>query len=57
MSNNSLHYNKEKVKIYRDGYRSSSNISHFFKSLLSVIIMGQSPVGSVSYYRIKKSAR
>jgi hypothetical protein len=53
MPNNSIHINKERVKIYRDIYRSSSNILNFLKSLLSVIMMGQSLSGSVSYYRIK----
>jgi len=53
MPNNSIHINKERVSIYRDIYRSSHNVSNFLKSLLSVIMMGQSPSGSVSYYRIK----
>jgi hypothetical protein len=57
MPNSHQHYNKEKIKIYRDAYQPSSNISHFFKSLLSVILMGQSHVGSISYYRIKKSGK
>lgn len=57
MSNSNYHYNKEKARIYRDAYRPSFNFSNLFKSLLSVILMGQSPLGSISYYRIKKSAK
>ncbi|HLK26953.1 MAG TPA: hypothetical protein VKT28_00125 [Puia sp.] len=56
MSKTNLHFNKEKVSSYRSNYRSSS-ISYFMKSLLSVIVMGKSPVGSVSYYRIKKTSK
>ncbi len=57
MPNNNLHYNKENVRIYKDAYRPSSHFAHFLKSLLSVILTGQSPLGSVSHYHIKKSAK
>lgn len=54
MPDNKFHYsNKEKVRIYRGAYRPSSNFSHFIKTLLSVILMGQSPLGSIHYRHLK----
>jgi hypothetical protein len=57
MANTNHHYNKEKARIYREAYRRSFRISYFIRSLLSVILMGQAPMGGIRYYRIKKSAK
>jgi hypothetical protein len=56
MQKNSLLVNKENIKIYRTGHHPSS-LSYFLKSLVSVIVMGKSPSGSVGYYRIRKTSK
>jgi hypothetical protein len=50
-----MYFDTHKSKIYKDIYRPSSNLSRFFKTILSVIIIGQSPVSIPSYHHIKKS--
>ncbi len=44
-----------KVKVYKDFYRPSSNLYRFVRSLLSVMVSGESPAGSSHRYQyIKK---
>ncbi|MET0299026.1 MAG: hypothetical protein ABW036_04665 [Flavitalea sp.] len=44
MRNNSIHYSTTRVKTCRDMYRPSSNIALFLKSIMSVILIGRSPI-------------
>jgi len=46
MKHDHLHYDARNARIYKDIYRPSSKLSRFFGALLSVLIQGQSPVGS-----------
>ncbi|HMF71948.1 MAG TPA: hypothetical protein VK616_10760 [Flavitalea sp.] len=51
MKNNSVHYSTTQVKTCRDMYRPSSNIGLFFKSIMSIIIVGHSPIVRSNYKR------
>ncbi len=55
MKKNNMYYDTHKAKIYKDIYRPSSNPARFLRTILSVILIGQSPVGSGSHYPSKKS--
>ncbi|MDR3714409.1 MAG: hypothetical protein P4L51_16475 [Puia sp.] len=55
MKKNNMQHDTHKAKIYKDIYRPSTNPGRFLRTLLSVILMGQSPVGSGSYLHPKKS--
>jgi hypothetical protein len=46
MKQDHLPYEVRKARIYKDIYRPSSNLSRFLGALLSIILQGQSPVGS-----------
>jgi len=49
-----MSFDVNQAKIYRNAYRPSSNLSHFFKSLLSIIIIGNSTINSQPIYHSKK---
>jgi len=52
MKKDHLHYVTRKARIYKDMYRPSSfGLSRFLGSLLSVILQGQSRIGSSDIYR------
>jgi hypothetical protein len=54
MKRNSRYYEISKARIYRNAYRPSANIGLFLKSLLSIILIGQSPIGNgPDYTKIK----
>ncbi len=55
MQKNNMYFDTHKTKIYRDIYRPSSSLSRLLKTVLSVILVGQSPVGNPSYHHLKKS--
>ena len=55
MKKNNMYYDTHKAKIYKDIYRPSPSPTRFLRTLLSVILLGQSPVGSSSYMPPKKS--
>jgi hypothetical protein len=46
MQKNTMYYDTHRAKICKDIYRPSSNLFRFAKSLLSVIMMGQSPISA-----------
>ncbi|HLZ88002.1 MAG TPA: hypothetical protein VKQ52_12195 [Puia sp.] len=50
MKQDHLSYNVRKARIYKDIYRPSFKLSYFLGTLLSVIIHGQSRVGSPSMH-------
>lgn len=43
MSKNPMYYDTHRTKIYKGIYRPSSNLMSFFKSLLAVVVLGNSP--------------
>jgi hypothetical protein len=45
MQKHYLHYDARKARIYKDIYRPSSSLAHFFGTLLSILFQGQSQVG------------
>jgi hypothetical protein len=55
MQKNEMQFAVQKAKIYKDNYRPSSNILRLVKSLLAVILVGQSPVSTPSYNYVRKS--
>lgn len=44
MKNYGMHHSVRKVRIYKDAYRPSTNLSHFLRTLLSIIWAGKSPI-------------
>ena len=50
-----MYFDTQRVKVYKDSYRPSSNIYRFFKNLMSVIVEGHSPSGNyVHHYNRKR---
>lgn len=56
MNHNQVQYEVRKARIYKDMYRPSSNLSHFFGTLLSVLFQGQSQVGGTNIRLHKRKA-
>jgi hypothetical protein len=54
MKNDSMRFDTRNTKIYRDIYRPSSNISRFLGTLLSVILLGNSPVNNLDHTHSRK---
>ncbi len=54
MEKNNMYFDTQKAKLYKNYYRPSFNIYRFIKSLLSVIVAGQSPLESSYYYHKKR---
>lgn len=50
-----MSFDTRNTKIYKDIYRPSSKLSRFLGTLLSVIIVGQSPVTHPDYHYTRKS--
>jgi hypothetical protein len=50
-----MYFETRKTRIYKDIYRPSSKISNFLGTILSVIIMGQSPVSNQDNHHLRKS--
>jgi hypothetical protein len=46
-----MYYDVHRAKIHKTIYRPSSNIIRFVKSLLAVIMLGDSPISATSYAR------
>ncbi len=46
MQKNTMYYDTHRAKICKDMYRPSSNIIRFLGSLLSVLMVGRSPITS-----------
>ena len=53
MVNKRMNYDVNQAKIYKDAYRPSSNLTRFFKALVSIILMGDSPI-TTDPYKIKR---
>ncbi len=55
MKSRNRYHDVHKVKVYKDFYRPSSNLYRFVRSLLSVLVAGESPAGGSHHYQyIKK---
>lgn len=54
MNKDHMQYDVRKTRIYKDIYRPSSNPSRFLATLLSIILHGQSQVGSADSYYFRK---
>lgn len=54
MEKNTMYFEVHKAKIYKKEYRPSGSIVRFVKSLLSVILIGESPISGQSSHIIKK---
>ena len=52
MANNLMLLDTQRTRIHKDLYRPSTNILRVFKSVMSVIMQGQSPVG-INYSKRK----
>ncbi|MBS1918094.1 MAG: hypothetical protein JST87_17625 [Bacteroidetes bacterium] len=53
MKKNEMYFNTHTAKIYKQSYRPSTNLYHFLKTLLCVILSGRSPMAKVSYHERK----
>jgi hypothetical protein len=57
MKKNNMYFDTHTTKIYKQSYRPSTNIFHFFKSVLCVILSGRSPMAKVSYHHHEKKSK
>jgi hypothetical protein len=54
MNRDHMQFDVRKAKIYKNIYRPSTKPSRFFGTLLSIILHGQSQVGSPDYFISRK---
>ena len=54
MNRDHMQFDVRKAKIYKDIYRPSTKPSRFFGTLLSIILHGQSQVGTPDHYISRK---
>ncbi len=54
MNKDHMSFDTRNAKIYKDIYRPSSKISRFLGTILSVILMGQSPVTHTDYHHMRR---
>jgi hypothetical protein len=54
MENKRMIYDVNQARIYKDAYRPSSNLTHFFKALCSIILIGGSPITTQYHYPTKR---
>jgi len=50
-----MYFDVHKAKVYKEIYRPSVHLSRLFRSLMVVIMSGQSPMGKPSYQHNRKS--
>ena len=50
-----MQFDVRKAKIYKDIYRPSTKLSRLFGTLFSIILRGQSQVGSPDYFISRKT--
>lgn len=50
-----MHYDVRKTRIYKDSYRPSSKLSRFFGTIFTVLVNGQSQLGSSDAFLSRKS--
>jgi hypothetical protein len=48
-----MYFDTHKAKILKDLYRPSTNLSRFIKSLFTVVVSGQSPIGYSAVHKRK----
>ncbi len=48
-----MYFDTHKAKILKDLYRPSPNLGRFFKSLFTVVLSGQSPLGNSAVHKRK----
>ena len=53
MEKNNMYYDTHKAKIFKDLYKPSPNLTRFIKSLFTVVVSGQSPLGNSAVYKRK----
>jgi len=53
MEKNPMYYDVHRAKIHKTIYRPSSNIIRFVKSLLAVVMLGNSPISTPAPVRRK----
>jgi hypothetical protein len=46
-----MHFDTRQAKIHKDLYRPSTNLTRFIKSLFTVVLSGQSPLGSSAAHK------
>jgi hypothetical protein len=51
MEKNNMYFDVHKVKILKDYYRPSTNLTRFIKSLFTVVFSGQSPFGNPAAHK------
>lgn len=54
MEKNNRYFEVSKAKIYQKDYRPSSNILRLLRSVLSVLLVGGSPISSHPSHNIKR---
>lgn len=54
MPKSNMSFDTRNAKIYKDIYRPSSNLTRFFRTILSVILIGQSPVTHTDHHYRRK---
>jgi hypothetical protein len=45
MKKNNMYYDTQKVKIFKEEYRSSPNFIRLLRSVMTVVVSGRSPIG------------
>jgi hypothetical protein len=53
MQRNSMFFDTHRTKICKDIYRPSSNLMRLVKSVISVLLVGHSPISNTSYAKRK----
>lgn len=51
MEHSSMYFDTHRTQICKDFYKPSSGFVRFFKSLWTVLMVGQSPITATSYYK------
>lgn len=54
MAKSNMSFDTRNAKIYKDIYRPSSNLTRFLRTILSVILIGQSPVTHTDHHYRRK---
>jgi hypothetical protein len=54
MKREKMYFDTQRVKLYKNVYRPSSNISRFVRTLLAVILEGHSPQGDYTHHQARR---
>jgi len=52
-----MYFDTNRVKVYKDSYRRSSNFYRFFLNLMSIVFEGQSTFGGSPYFYYNKKKK